>query len=319
MSRILFPVALVLLVLVACEPSPVGPTQVPDRSELSILAAPISPEAFDYQILRLPDSFNALRTHLEHINARGELFGWYFTRDELDRVVQRGFAYRKGEFETVHLPGALGTLLFGANEQGIAVGSFADESGPSRGLIYDRGSFSTLDLEEFPRGIWLRGINAAGVIAGHGVDAQGGRHAFIRDHKGVRTLEVPGALWTEAFAINARGDVAGHFAYPGDPRMYGFVFSRGDFTILDYPGVSESMTCALGLGVRGDVVGRVDGIEPGVVHGYVWRDGQFTGLLRPDGAVQTHASAILANGTIAGKALLADGDLVAFLATLKYR
>jgi hypothetical protein len=117
----------------------------------------------------------------------------------------------------------------------------------------------------------------------------------------------------EGFDINVHGQVVGHFTvagdfYPGTStlKMYGFVYGKGQPTVtLNYPG-SGPMSCAMGIGTRGDVVGHYTDIATAAVgvSGFLWQKGSFAARLVVPGAVLTYPAAITPNGVIAGNAAL---------------
>lgn len=113
------------------------------------------------------------------------------------------------------------------------------------------------------------------------------------------TIEYPGATFTQAFGVNAAGDVVGTYR-DASGRQHGFLLSAGVYTSIDYPGAV--LTDARGIGPGGEIVGayRLAG-EPGVAfHGYLRaRDGQFTPLDFP-GHPHTIPQRLLANGTVVG-------------------
>jgi uncharacterized membrane protein len=79
------------------------------------------------------------------------------------------------------------------------------------------------------------------------------------------TIDVPGAISTNALGINPRGDIVGGY---GDTSInfHGFLLSKGKFTTIDVPGAVQ--TEAIGNNPQGDIVG-----------GYVDTSGNFHGFL----------------------------------------
>lgn len=114
----------------------------------------------------------------------------------------------------------------------------------------------------------------------------------------VTTIDVPGALSTVAYGINAAGHVVGSFRDASG--THGFVLRGGTFTTLDYPGAA--LTEARGIAGDGTIVGsyRLPG-EPAVnLHGFRRTpQGAFSKADFP-GHTSTIAQRILDDGTILG-------------------
>lgn len=122
------------------------------------------------------------------------------------------------------------------------------------------------------------------------------------------TIEVPGASFTVATGINARGDIVGTYV-DANGRAHGYMLRGEGFTTIDYPGAA--VTEARGIGPGGDIVGtyRLPG-EPLVnVHGFLLtKHGEFVAVDYP-GHINTIAQRILPDGTILG--CLHDNDTMA--------
>ncbi len=127
-------------------------------------------------------------------------------------------------------------------------------------------------------------VNDDQAIAGWAVNQAGERQAFIaRSASGEVTLpDILGSHWSEARAINQRGDIAGCFAartiasgdcsgsIPASSKSTGdsnsqevraFLVQNGKAQVLDLPqGYTESF--ALGLSASGIVVGKAHAVDP---------------------------------------------------------
>jgi probable HAF family extracellular repeat protein len=101
------------------------------------------------------------------------------------------------------------------------------------------------------------------------------------------TIDVPGALYTEAHGINAAGQVVGGFLDAGF-TFHGFLTDGATFITIAVPGASSTM--AFGINAAGQIVGGffVDG-----THGYGFLTGgaTFTTIAVP-GATFTEAHGI---------------------------
>jgi uncharacterized membrane protein len=77
-------------------------------------------------------------------------------------------------------------------------------------------------------------------------------------------IEVPGATFTTATRINARGQIVGSFTDARGVRR-GFLLDSGVFTPIDVPGAAA--TTAFGITEQGQIVGFFIDAE-GVTHGF---------------------------------------------------
>lgn len=106
-------------------------------------------------------------------------------------------------------------------------------------------------------------------------------------------INVPDALSTEVYRINARGDVVGTFRDVGG--MHGFMLRRGQFETVDVPGAAA--TALRGINERGQVVGFYN--DAGTVRGFLMDQTGITTFNYP-GAVGTQLWDINARGEISG-------------------
>jgi probable HAF family extracellular repeat protein len=114
------------------------------------------------------------------------------------------------------------------------------------------------------------------------------------------TIDVPGALLTNAQGVNQQGDVVGGFTDVAG-RQHGFLRSGGQFRTIDFPAASS--TFARGINDAGDIVGSYQrpGETGGIpAHGFLLT--RRGGLLAVDypGHLNTIPQRILDDGTILG-------------------
>ena len=113
-------------------------------------------------------------------------------------------------------------------------------------------------------------------------------------------IDVQGAVGTQAWGINARGDIVGSYIDAAG-RSHGYLLRKGEFTTIDYPG--SVFTEARGIGPGGDIVGiyRNAGDNPAVdLHGFMLtKKGAFVAVPDPP-HISTVAQRILPDGTILG-------------------
>lgn len=147
------------------------------------------------------------------------------------------------------------------------------------------------------------GINERGQIVGVYRDAGGvdcpttgvGCHGFLLDEGTFTTVDVPGAVGTQAGGIDRRSEIVGFFI-DGTGALHGFLLEQGAFTQIDVPGATG--TLATEINDRGQVVGTfLD--AGGAQHGFLLDKGVFIPIDFP-GAAGTAAFGINNRGQIAG-------------------
>lgn len=112
-------------------------------------------------------------------------------------------------------------------------------------------------------------------------------------------IDVPDAVFTQAFGINERGDVVGIWRDAANVAR-GFVLRDGAFETVAVPGAV--LTQVRGINARGEIVGvyRLPGESAVAFHGFLrGADGAFAPLDYPD-APHTIPQRILDDGTVVG-------------------
>jgi hypothetical protein len=201
------------------------------------------------------------------INNRRQIVGGY-----QDMIGRHGFLWDNGVFTTIHVPGSRETTARGINIHGQIVGNYVDANGMSvdhcehdlhgcHGFLLDHGVFITIDIDEpASSGTVVSGINNHGQIVGYS-----DHHGFLWENGIFTPIKAPGAMsFTTATDINDNGQIVGF--HDSSEGRSGFVLSDGEFTSLDFPGVSQ--TGALGINNRGEIVGgyNVSELE---IHGFL--------------------------------------------------
>ncbi len=123
------------------------------------------------------------------------------------------------------------------------------------------------------------------------------------------TLAPPGNIQSQAWGIDPSGKVVVGAYRTEDDAVHGFVFSRGAFTTIDYPGRAFSLLT--GINGRGDMVGFWQDAD-GVQHGYVLQNGVFATVDVPE-ASSTRIDGINASGDIVGAYDAPDGNSPGFV------
>jgi probable HAF family extracellular repeat protein len=206
----------------------------------------------------------------------------------------------------------LGTLggasaAFGINNRAEVVGCSA-LSGFSCGHAFFFDGGAMLDLGTLPGGtdsvayaINNRGqVVGTSALAGFNFGLPFG-HAFLFSDGQMSDLGTLGGSWSEAFAINASGDVAGGAYIAGDTTEHAFVYDKGTMSDISPPG--STISVAFGINASDEVAGLAYAPGP---RAFLFRHGQAT-LLGTLGGSDSEAKAINASGEVVGGANL-PGD-----------
>ena len=166
--------------------------------------------------------------------------------------------------------------------------------------------------------VWA--INDVGATAGDFTGSGGDHHAFIRSPGGtVATVDIPGASRVTLRGINDAGVAVGFYSVdtphgPNAVTYHGFERTPdGVITVVDLPGAGDS--ALQGINNIGDIVGQYDLADQSVGGSFVLKQGRFTTLQDPPGAVpfNVFAGAINDLGVVSGSFLGVDGNKHAFL------
>jgi uncharacterized membrane protein len=162
-------------------------------------------------------------------------------------------------------------------------------------------------------GTSLYGINPRGDVVGFYTDANEVLHAFLLSRGQYSTIDVPGSLFSVAFAIAPDGEIVGSNA--DSSGFHGFLYDRGKYTIFNVPGSQGTIPFA--IDPQGDVVGQFfDGVGSGD-HGFLRRaDGRYTTFDVAGSSEGTVATGINPGGDITGFYTDASGLSHGFLRKL---
>ncbi len=174
----------------------------------------------------------------------------------------------------------------------------------------------TFGMVDFPGGSTslVYGVNGKGEIVGGYFGTTSNEFAFTL--KGTKFTEFlyPGALYSEAEAINDNGVIVGVFGTTPccETGIQGFQLAGTTYTAINYPGATD--TYAWGINKLGDVAGEWDvEVNGGFTEtGFVLSNGTFTTIAYP-GAEDTIAFAINSAGTVVGTYQNSDGTSHGFL------
>lgn len=121
-----------------------------------------------------------------------------------------------------------------------------------------------------------------------------------RSAAGFVAIDYPGAKNTQAYDINAAGDIVGGYD-SADNIGHGFLLRKGNYTSIDYPGAK--WTQARAISPQGWIVGVYTLPNENAVHSFLLLRGEFypidvTG--QPHPSPSTYVLRISSNGTIVG-------------------
>ncbi len=190
-------------------------------------------------------------TYARGVDAQGRVVGSYQLPDATVHGVLRD---ANGAFSTADWPGASTTFFEGTSEGGTAVG-FTAGSGQGGPIEHAAGVFGALQPLPMTT-IFARGANDNGVRVGRLVAADASVHGVVYTNGTPALLDVPGALATELWDVDANGVVLGNYR---DTNFvwHGFTHQLGTsaFTTVDHPTAAE--TLLFGMNDAGDYVGQV--------------------------------------------------------------
>jgi len=209
------------------------------------------------------------------------------------------------DYQPLWVDGGVSTMPSGINESGAVVGSFQLLSGPDlliRPFTFKDGVYTTWP-EGDPASISFDDVNDARHVVSNVGHRDFTTQAFFRDEHGKTLLAVPGAIATQAYALNDRDVVVG--AYEHDPDRLGiattsaFAWSAGQgFRTFDVPG-ADRFTVAWGVDRAGTTVGVFIDAQS-VYHGFIRsRDGAVRTVTYP-GSPYTQLMGINARGDVVG-------------------
>jgi uncharacterized membrane protein len=181
------------------------------------------------------DPPGAVFTNPLGINEWGDIVGRFCltTPCQPESAAVHGFLWSEGAFTTIDVPGAMGTNAWKISARGDILGGYTDAGGRKRVFQLGGRGFVTIDVPGVVETANDNGgVNPQRDIVGVYCDTAPCRGASLDAHgfvltKGVlTTIDVPGAITTNAFGINERGDIVG--LYEDGTGFHGFVLARGE-------------------------------------------------------------------------------------------
>jgi probable HAF family extracellular repeat protein len=243
------------------------------------------------------------------INAAGQVVGWGDT-DATGATHRHAFIHSGGVLTNLGtLAGGTQSFARGINDAGSVAGqSNASGSSALRAVVYGGGAIDDLTpvLQGTPSSAYA--VNAAGDVAG-GVNTNGATHAY-RYRGGVLTdLGTFGGLLSQAYGINAFGEVTGYAHLPSQDS-HAFRYDAGGLVDLGTLGGSSSIGYA--VDPLGQVVGETYLTGDAGPHAFLHNGAAMLDLGTLGGGI-SRAFAINSADTIVGESSDAQGTLRAFV------
>ncbi len=210
-------------------------------------------------------------TRANDVNDWGQIVGAWW-----DSSAYHGFIVDQGNFSTFDYPGFLFTQALGINNTGYIVGSMGDFQ-TAYGFLYNRnsGAFTPI-LYPGAMFTWAFGINDAGQIVGYyRGESPDSFHAFLFDGT-YKNVDPPHSRDAGAYGINGAGQVAGE--YSDGRKTYGFLYSNGEFSTINYP--NSLSTMLHGINNNGQSIGQT-GLADYMWHGFLYDGANFTTISYP--------------------------------------
>jgi uncharacterized membrane protein len=281
-----------------------------------------------------PPDGDGTATFAFDISNRGDIVGAYNAAPDGHRY---GFLRTAdGRFTRINVPGSFRTHADGITSRGDIVGWYAPGPGENHGfLLKNTGQLIRIDV---PGAVVTRaiGINERGNIVGFYCllppastcgSQNNSAHGFLLRDGVLSTIDVPGALQTEAYKINGARQILGRYVTTGGTSHL-FLMSEDDFTTIDAPDALQTGIdgANAGLNSHGDVVGDYCPAAPcdvffeHTVHGFLLtEDGNNFRRIDVRGAAGTSAYGINARGDIVGVAQIDATHAVGFLRVVRER
>jgi len=203
-------------------------------------------------------------TQAHGINPEGVVVGLYTDHGTIvpgDALRTRAYLRdASGNFTPIDFPGAENTFAIKVSPTGQVVGCYHHQNsdfavsggGTMHGYVYQNGAYESFSVS----GTMHNGIAQHGrIIAGVWFPTPAEFHAYKVEDEDYALLDLPSYVkWSDARDINRSGEIVGFFVDSAN-KTHGFLFRKGEFTTIDFPGADVVSTQARGINPQGDIVG----------------------------------------------------------------
>jgi len=212
-----------------------------------LLGLTISVRGQDYVATDLGTLGGEFGTQAAAINNSGVIVGG---STEADNVGVLPFRYEDGVMISLGTLGGGGGLANAINNRGQIVGSAQTENNfENHAFIYYKGILTDLGINSVNSNAY--GINDSGTITGQYVDGNGLLRGFSYSDGELTDLGTLGGTFTQAYAINASGQIAGHSETP--TAVHAFFYDDG--VMYDVGTLGGNFSTANAINNQGLVIG----------------------------------------------------------------
>lgn len=118
-----------------------------------------------------------------------------------------GYVYSEGVFTSILPPGAVSASVTAISKSGLLGGSYTDASGVTHAFIKNGSSYKEFQIAGTFNPI-IAGINDAGQYVVQSLDVNYKQHSYLSFAPYFIELSFPGAILTDGYQINNKGQVA---------------------------------------------------------------------------------------------------------------
>ena len=198
---------------------------------------------------------------------------------------------------------------FGISEQGNIVGRYLDcADAYDQSFMWTEGTGFVILEKQLPVIFSQAHAIENGLIVGWAEFIDIGRRGFLHDgHKVVNLGTLEGGNWSEAHAINSKGQIAGFWGNSLTGPWQAFIWQDGVMNDLG-PSIGGEDNRAFGINENGAITGWWKPKQGGERLAFIWEDGQMTDLGPIPGGFSSLGFGININNQVTGGGFLQEPD-----------